>query len=85
MERKNISEMEKDTTKLWNVTNAENDEGSKGQKITLEKSKIKKNSELRGKSNRKVPNHMANSNERTHQKQMDKYCPIPDLVQAFQM
>lgn len=28
--------MEKDTTKLWNLTKALNDEGSKGQKITLE-------------------------------------------------
>ena len=28
--------MEKDTTKLWKLTKALNDEGSKGQKITLE-------------------------------------------------
>ena len=28
--------MEKDTTKLWNLAKALNDEGSKGQKITLE-------------------------------------------------
>ena len=28
--------MEKDTTKLWNLTKALNDEGSKGQNITLE-------------------------------------------------
>ena len=28
--------MEKDTTKLWKLTQALNDEGTKGQKITLE-------------------------------------------------
>jgi hypothetical protein len=28
--------MEKDTTKLWNLTKTLNDEGSKSQKITLE-------------------------------------------------
>ena len=26
---------------------------------------------------------MAKSNDKTHQKQMDKNCHIPDLVQAF--
>lgn len=29
-------DMEKDTKKLWNLTKALNDEGSKGEKITLE-------------------------------------------------
>ena len=47
------------------------------------KSKNHKNTELRGKSNRKVHNHMAKSNNKTHQKRMDKNCHIPDLVQAF--
>ena len=42
-----------------------------------------KNNELRGKSNRKVRNHKAKSNDKTHQKRMDKNCHIPDLVQAF--
>ena len=42
-----------------------------------------KNTELRGKSNRKVLKHMAKSNDKTHQKRMDNKCYIPDLVQAF--
>ena len=44
---------------------------------------IVKYTELRGKSIRKVHNHMAKSNNKTHQKRMDKNCHIPDLVQAF--
>ena len=42
-----------------------------------------KNTELREKSNRKVPYHMGNSNNKTHKKRMDKNCHVPDLVQAF--
>ena len=32
---------------------------------------------------RKVHNHMAKSNDKTHKKWMDNNCHIPDLVQAF--
>ena len=42
-------------------------------------SKIKKNTELLGKSIRKVHNHMAKSNNKTHKKRMDKNCHIPDI------
>ena len=43
------------------------------------KKKNHKNTELRG----KVHNHMAKSNNKTHQKRMDKNYHIPGLVQAF--
>ena len=49
----------------------------------LEKKYNHKTTELRGKSYRKVHNPMAKSNDKTHQKRMDKNCHIPDLVQVF--
>ena len=42
-----------------------------------------KKTELKRKSNQKVHNPMAKSNDKTHTKRMDKNCHIPDLVQAF--
>ena len=46
----------------------------------IHKKQNHKNTELRGKSIGKVHNHMAKSNNKTHQKRMDKNCHIPDLA-----
>ena len=53
--------------------------------MLLLKSKITKNTELRGKSNRKVHNHMAKSTNKTHQKRVDKNCHIPDLAKVLKV
>ena len=52
-------------------------------KVDPDKKLNHKITELRVKFNRKVPNHMAKSNDKTHLKRMDNNCHIPDLVQAF--
>ena len=44
---------------------------------------VQKNTELRGKSIRKVHNHKEKSNNKKRQKRMDKNCHIRDLVQTF--
>ena len=54
-----------------------------GKKCQAQKKYNHKKTKLRGKSIRRVHNHMAKSNNKTHQQRMDKNCHIPDLVQAF--
>ena len=39
--------------------------------------------DVKSKFNRKVPNHMTKTYDKTHQKRMGNNCHIPDLLQAF--
>ena len=86
--------MEKDTTKLWKLTQALNDEGNKGQKITLEEEEGKTHTGKRAadifaksyarESNTEIPKNLQKETRQEEKKKRETFESKGDIPEAMQ-